>query len=198
MSAQAGELGYPPRERVEAHAAVARKSTPLPAAGVNPCAVVQVAVIVVWLALVPVGKVGSVTRHAAAPPLGRAEHRLVLVEPEPQAVRLSKLCRHEGVLLSRADAGGCAPVLLAELHATEERGGALGRHEVTALAPSGAGGRVRPADLAGGRGGGREEEKGGGGADAGGHLDFQAQSKCCHRISLCCRPVLQVAACVAG
>ena len=60
------------------YAAVARQSTPLPGAGVNPRAVLLVAVIVVRLALMPVGKAGSVTPHAAAPPFGRAEPRLVL------------------------------------------------------------------------------------------------------------------------
>eukprot|EP00964_Phaeocystis_antarctica_P064537 scaffold38836_cov67-Phaeocystis_antarctica.AAC.5 len=57
--AQAGELGQTPRERVEAHTAVTRQSTPLPGPGVSPRAVLLVAVIVVRLALVPVGKVRS-------------------------------------------------------------------------------------------------------------------------------------------
>ena len=121
MGAYAGELGYPPRERVEAYAAVARQSTPLPGAGVDPGTVMMVAVIVVRLALVPVGKVGSVTSHAASPPFCRAEPLLVLVEPEPQAIRrTSELCRREGVLLRRADAGRCASVRLAQIHAAEE------------------------------------------------------------------------------
>eukprot|EP00964_Phaeocystis_antarctica_P157369 scaffold127530_cov88-Phaeocystis_antarctica.AAC.2 len=91
--AQAKELGQPPRKRVEAHAAVARQIMPLPGPGVNPRAVLLVALIVVRLALVPVAIAGSVTRHAAARTLGRAEPRheprLVLVEPEPQAIRRS-------------------------------------------------------------------------------------------------------------
>eukprot|EP00964_Phaeocystis_antarctica_P013393 scaffold7334_cov64-Phaeocystis_antarctica.AAC.6 len=109
----------------------------------------------------PVGKVGSVTRHAAVPTLGRAETRLVLVEPEPQAIRRGELCRHEVVLRRRADAGRCAPALLAQVHAAEQRGGALGRHEVATWAPRRVSGRGSPAGRAGGRGG-REEEGGGG------------------------------------
>eukprot|EP00964_Phaeocystis_antarctica_P049115 scaffold28444_cov68-Phaeocystis_antarctica.AAC.4 len=113
--AQAGELGQPPRMRVEAHTAVARQSTPLPGPGVNPRAVLLVTLIVVRLALMvavmvavivalmPV--VGSVTRHATVPTLGGAEPRLVLVEPEPQATRRSELCRDEVILRRRADAG---------------------------------------------------------------------------------------------
>eukprot|EP00964_Phaeocystis_antarctica_P034894 scaffold19889_cov76-Phaeocystis_antarctica.AAC.2 len=85
--AQAGELGQPRRERVEAHTAVARQSTPPPGPGVNPRAGLLVAGVVVRLALVPVAKARSVTRHAAVPTLGWAEPRLVLVEPEPQAIR---------------------------------------------------------------------------------------------------------------
>eukprot|EP00964_Phaeocystis_antarctica_P045093 scaffold25938_cov66-Phaeocystis_antarctica.AAC.1 len=76
--AQAGELGQPPRKRVEAHTAVARQITPPPGPGVNPRAALLVALIVVRLALVPVAIVGSVTRRAAAPTLGGAEPRLVL------------------------------------------------------------------------------------------------------------------------
>ena len=49
-------------------------------------------------------------------------------------------------------------MLLAELHAAGERGRALGRHEVAARAPRGAGGRGRPVGGAGGRGRSREEE----------------------------------------
>ena len=120
MGAQAGELGYPPRERVEAHAAVARQSTPLPGACFDPGTVVLVAVIVVWLALVPVGKAGGVILNAASPPLGRAETRLVPVEPELQALRRGEPCRDVAILLRRANAGGCASMLLAELHASEE------------------------------------------------------------------------------
>eukprot|EP00964_Phaeocystis_antarctica_P073521 scaffold45117_cov87-Phaeocystis_antarctica.AAC.2 len=156
--AQAGKLGQPPRERVEAHTAVARQSPPRPSTDVNPRAVLLVALIVVRLALVPVAIAGSVTRHAAAPTLGGAEPRLVLVEPEPQAIRRSELCHHEVILLRRANAGRCAPVLLAQVHAAEERGGALGRHEEAV----GAGGRGGPAGSADSRRGGREEEDGGG------------------------------------
>ena len=54
-------------------------------------------------------------------------------------------------------AGRCAPVLLAELHAAEERGGALGRH----LEAGAAGWRGSPVGGAGGRGA-REEEEGSG------------------------------------
>eukprot|EP00964_Phaeocystis_antarctica_P158260 scaffold128830_cov75-Phaeocystis_antarctica.AAC.1 len=103
--AQAGELGQPPRTRVEAHTAVARQITPLPSPGVNPRTVLLVAGIVVRLALAPVAIAGSVTRHAATPTLGGAEPRLVLVEPEPKAIRRSELCRDEVILLRRADAG---------------------------------------------------------------------------------------------
>eukprot|EP00964_Phaeocystis_antarctica_P095911 scaffold62300_cov75-Phaeocystis_antarctica.AAC.2 len=156
--AQAGELGQPPRKRVEAHTAGARQITPLPGPGVKPRAVLLVALIVVRLALVPVAIAGSVTRHAAVPTLGRAEPRLVLVEPEPQSIRRSELCHHEVILLRRADAGRCAPVLLAEVHAAEQRGGALGRHEEA----GGAGGRGGPAGWADSRRGRREEEDGGG------------------------------------
>eukprot|EP00964_Phaeocystis_antarctica_P121465 scaffold85130_cov78-Phaeocystis_antarctica.AAC.3 len=156
--AQAGELGQPPRNRVEAHTAGARQSTPLPGPSVNPRAVLLVALIVVRLPLVPVAIAGSVTRHAAAPTLGWAEPRLVLVEPEPQAIRRSELCRHEVILLHRADAGRCAPVLLAQVHTAEPRGGALRRHEEA----GGAGGRGSPAGWADSRRGGREEEDGGG------------------------------------
>eukprot|EP00964_Phaeocystis_antarctica_P027015 scaffold15210_cov81-Phaeocystis_antarctica.AAC.4 len=138
--AQAGELGQPRRERVEAHTAVASQSMPLPGTDVYPRAVLLVAGVVDRLALVPVGKARTVTRHAAAPTLGGAKPRLVLVEPEPQAIR------------SR-----CAPVLLAQVHAAEERGGALGRHEEAA----GAGGRGGPAGRAGGREGKEEEDSGG-------------------------------------
>eukprot|EP00964_Phaeocystis_antarctica_P061978 scaffold37075_cov78-Phaeocystis_antarctica.AAC.4 len=155
----AGELGQPPRKRVEAHTAVARQSTPVPSPGVNPRTVLLVALIVVRLALVPVGKAGSVTRHAAAPTLGGAEPRLVLVEAEPQVIRQSELCRHEVILLRRADAGRCAPVLPAQIHAAEERGGALGRHEEA----GGGGVRGGPAGRADSRRGGWEEE------DSGGH-----------------------------
>eukprot|EP00964_Phaeocystis_antarctica_P002798 scaffold1480_cov57-Phaeocystis_antarctica.AAC.4 len=77
---------------------------PLPGPGVDKRAVLLVSE-VVRLALKPVGKVGSVTRHAAVPTLGGAEPRLVLVEPEPQTVRCNELCRHELILLRRADAG---------------------------------------------------------------------------------------------
>eukprot|EP00964_Phaeocystis_antarctica_P004551 scaffold2459_cov72-Phaeocystis_antarctica.AAC.3 len=156
--AQAGELGQIPRERVEAHTAVARQSTPLPCPGVNPSAVLLVAGVVVRLALVPVGKARSVTRHAAVPTLGGAEPRLVLVEPEPQAIRRSELCRHEVILLRRAHAGRCAPVLLAQVHAAEERGGALRRHEEA----GGVSRRGSPAGRAGDICGGREEEDSGG------------------------------------
>eukprot|EP00964_Phaeocystis_antarctica_P017327 scaffold9564_cov85-Phaeocystis_antarctica.AAC.3 len=156
-SSNAGELGQPPRKRVEAHTAVACQITPLPGPEVNPRAVLLVALIVVRLALVPVGKAGSVTRHAAAPILGGAEPSLVLVEPEPQAIQRGELCRHEVILLHRADAGWCAPVLLAQVHAAEERGGALGRHEEA----GGAGGRGGPAGWADSRRGGREKEDGG-------------------------------------
>ena len=45
-------------------------------------------------------------------------------------------------------------MLLAQVHAAEERGGALGRHEEAA----GADGRGSPADWAGGRGEREEEE----------------------------------------
>eukprot|EP00964_Phaeocystis_antarctica_P026055 scaffold14653_cov66-Phaeocystis_antarctica.AAC.5 len=159
--AQAGELGLTPRERVEAHTAVARQSPPLPGPGVNPRAVLLVAGIVVRLALVPVGEAGSVTRHAAAPTLGRAEPRLVLVEPEPQAIRRSELCRDEVILLRRAHAGRCAPVLPAQIHAAEERGGALVRHDKAARAPRGVSMRGSPAGWAGSRDE-REEEEGGG------------------------------------
>ena len=62
---------------------------------------------------------------------------------------------------------------LAEIHAAEERGGALGRHEVAARAPRGAGGRGRPAGGAGGRACSREEEEDGG-TDADGHLDSES------------------------
>eukprot|EP00964_Phaeocystis_antarctica_P015241 scaffold8422_cov82-Phaeocystis_antarctica.AAC.2 len=65
------------------HRQVAPQTNPLPGPGVEKRAALLVAVIVVRLALVPVGKAGSITRHAAAPTLGRAEPRLVLVEPEP-------------------------------------------------------------------------------------------------------------------
>eukprot|EP00964_Phaeocystis_antarctica_P157763 scaffold128093_cov63-Phaeocystis_antarctica.AAC.3 len=99
--AQAGELGQPRRKRVEAHTAVARQRTPLPGPGVKPRAVMLVAGIFIRLALVPVAKAGSVTRHAAAPTLGGAEPRLVLVEPKPQAIRRSELCRHEVIFLLR-------------------------------------------------------------------------------------------------
>ena len=160
MGAQAGELGYPPRARVEAHAAVARQSAPVPGAG-DEGAVLLVAVIVVRLALVPVVKAGSITpHHAAAPPLGRAEPRLVLVEPEPQALRRGEPCRDVAILFRRADAGRCAPVLLAELHAAEERRGALGRH----FEAGGAGGRGSPADWTSVSGAREEEEQGGGGS----------------------------------
>eukprot|EP00964_Phaeocystis_antarctica_P157342 scaffold127477_cov56-Phaeocystis_antarctica.AAC.2 len=146
--AQAAELGQPRREGVEAHTAVARRRTPLPGPGVNPRAVLLVAGVVVRLALVPVGKARSVTRHATVPTLGGAEPRLVVVEPEPQAIRRSELCRHEVILIRRADAGRCAPVLLAQVHAAEERGGALGRHEEA----GGASVRGGPAGWAGGCG----------------------------------------------
>eukprot|EP00964_Phaeocystis_antarctica_P031852 scaffold18016_cov65-Phaeocystis_antarctica.AAC.2 len=156
--AQARELGQSPRERVEAHTAIARQITPLPGPGINPRAVLLVAGIVVRLTVVPVANARSVTRHAAAPTLGRTEPRLVLVEPEPQAIRRSELCRDEGILLRRADAGRYALVVFAEVHAAEERGGALGRHEKAARAPRGAGGRGRPTGWAGGRGEREEEE----------------------------------------
>eukprot|EP00964_Phaeocystis_antarctica_P033643 scaffold19075_cov71-Phaeocystis_antarctica.AAC.2 len=168
--AQAGELGQPPRMRVEAHTAVARQSTPEPGPGVNPRAVLLVALIVVRLALMvadmvavtvalmPVPIIGSVSRHATVPTLGGAEPRLVLVEPEPQAIRRSELCRNEVILRRRADAGRCPPVLLAQVHAAEKRGGALGRHEEA----GGAGGRGGPAGWADSRRGGTEEEDGGG------------------------------------
>eukprot|EP00964_Phaeocystis_antarctica_P058090 scaffold34434_cov95-Phaeocystis_antarctica.AAC.3 len=120
--AQAGELGQPPRKRVEAHTAVACQITPLPSPVVNPRAVLLVAVPVVRLALTPVGKAGSLSPHATVPTLGRAEPRLVLV------------------------------------HAAEERGGALGRHEEAVSA----GERGGPAGWADSRRGGREEEDGGG------------------------------------
>eukprot|EP00964_Phaeocystis_antarctica_P010596 scaffold5836_cov68-Phaeocystis_antarctica.AAC.1 len=117
--AQAGEL--------KVNAAVALKITPLPGPGFNPRAGLLVAGIVVRLALTPVGKAGSITRHAAAPTLGRAEPRLVLVEPEPQAIRRSELCRHEVILLRRADAGRRAPVLLAQHSASRQCRGSLTR-----------------------------------------------------------------------
>eukprot|EP00964_Phaeocystis_antarctica_P138597 scaffold103261_cov84-Phaeocystis_antarctica.AAC.1 len=119
-------------------------------------------------------KVESVTHHAAAPTLGGAEPRLVLVEPEPQAIRRSEPFRHEVILLRRADAGRCAPVLLAQVHAAEERGGALGRHEEAA----GAGRRGGPAGWAGGCGSWAEE-------DSGGH---QHPSTDAHASSGCARP----------
>eukprot|EP00964_Phaeocystis_antarctica_P108168 scaffold72791_cov72-Phaeocystis_antarctica.AAC.2 len=99
--------------------------TPLSGPGVEIRAVLLVAGVVVRLALTPVGKAGSVSRNAAAPTLGGAEPRLVLV------------------------------------HAAEERGGALGRHEVAARAPRGATGRGSPAGWADSRRGGWEEEDGG-------------------------------------
>eukprot|EP00964_Phaeocystis_antarctica_P008895 scaffold4822_cov60-Phaeocystis_antarctica.AAC.2 len=142
--AQAGELGQP--VKAEAHTAITRQITPLP--GVNPRTVLLVALIVVRLALMPVGKAGSVTRHAAAPALSAAEPLVFLVEPEPQAIRHSELCHHEVILLRRADAGRCAPVLVAKVHAAEQRGGALGRHEEA----GGAGRRGSPAGRAGGCG----------------------------------------------
>eukprot|EP00964_Phaeocystis_antarctica_P058087 scaffold34433_cov79-Phaeocystis_antarctica.AAC.2 len=86
--AEAGELGQPPRKRVEAHTAVARQITPLPGPGVKPRTVLLVAGKVVRL-IIPVGKAGSLSPHATVPTLGRAEPRLVLVEPEPQAIRRS-------------------------------------------------------------------------------------------------------------
>ena len=72
----------------------------------------------------------------------------------PPAIRTQEVA----ILLRRADASRCAPMLLAELHAAGERGGALGRHEVAARAPRGTGGRGRPVGGAGGRGRSREEE----------------------------------------
>eukprot|EP00964_Phaeocystis_antarctica_P013666 scaffold7499_cov65-Phaeocystis_antarctica.AAC.5 len=121
--AQAGELGRPAYTAVGMPelSPLARQSSPLPGVtaseeveGVEKRAVLLVALIVVRLALVPVGKAGSVAYNAAVPALGGSEPRLVLVEPEPQAIRRSELCRHEVILLHRADAGRCAPVLLAQ------------------------------------------------------------------------------------
>eukprot|EP00964_Phaeocystis_antarctica_P074569 scaffold45860_cov78-Phaeocystis_antarctica.AAC.7 len=142
---------------LKVNAAVALKITPLPGPGVEKRAVLLVAGVVVRLALVPVAIAGSVTRHAAAPTLGRAEPRLVVVEPEPQAIRRGELCRDEGIFLRRAEAGRYAPVLLAQVHTAEQRGGALGRHEEA----GGAGGRGGPAGWADSRRRGREEEDGG-------------------------------------
>eukprot|EP00964_Phaeocystis_antarctica_P029251 scaffold16490_cov73-Phaeocystis_antarctica.AAC.3 len=106
--------------------------------------------IVIRLALGPIGKAGSITRHAAVPTLGRAEPRLVL------AIPCSELYHHEGILRRRADAGRRAAVLLAQVHAAEQRGGALGRHEEA----GGAGRRGSPAGWARSRDE-REEEEGG-------------------------------------
>eukprot|EP00964_Phaeocystis_antarctica_P064538 scaffold38836_cov67-Phaeocystis_antarctica.AAC.6 len=50
-----------------------------------------------------------------------------------------------------------AEPMQAGVHAAEQRGGALGRHEVAARAPRGVSGRGRPAGWAGSRGE-REEE----------------------------------------
>ena len=148
---------------------VARGIKPLPVAYEdvggrenNQRAVLFEAVITVRLALVPVAKAGSIPPHAAAPPFGTAEPRLVPVEPEPQARRCSEPCNHvailhhEVVFLLRADAARYAPILLAELHAVEERGGALGRH----LEAGGAVGRGSPVGGAGGRGAEEEAEEG--------------------------------------
>eukprot|EP00964_Phaeocystis_antarctica_P020462 scaffold11314_cov58-Phaeocystis_antarctica.AAC.2 len=74
--------------KVNVNAAVTLKITPLPAS-VEKRTVLLVAGEVVRLALTPVAKAGSVTRHATVPTLGRAEPRLVVVEPEPQAIRRS-------------------------------------------------------------------------------------------------------------
>eukprot|EP00964_Phaeocystis_antarctica_P017329 scaffold9564_cov85-Phaeocystis_antarctica.AAC.5 len=126
---------------LKVNAAVALKITPLPGPGVEKRALLLVAGVVVRLALTPVGKAGSLSPHATVPTLGRAEPRLTLV-----------------ILLRRADAGGCAPVFLAQVHTAEQRGGGLGRHEEA----GGAGGRGGPAGWADSRRGGREEEEGGG------------------------------------
>eukprot|EP00964_Phaeocystis_antarctica_P007015 scaffold3802_cov67-Phaeocystis_antarctica.AAC.1 len=83
--------------------------------------------------------VPAVARHAAVPTRGGAEPRLVLVEPEPQIVCGSSELGREGVLLHRADAGRYAPVVFAEVHAAEERGGALGRHAEAGGITGGAG-----------------------------------------------------------
>eukprot|EP00964_Phaeocystis_antarctica_P034435 scaffold19583_cov62-Phaeocystis_antarctica.AAC.5 len=110
---------YAPAEALLGKGALALHISPLPGPGVDKRAVLLVGK-VVRLALKPVGKVGSVTRHAAVPTLGGAEPRLVLVEPEPQTVRCNELCRHELILLRRVDAGRYAFVFLAQLHAAEQ------------------------------------------------------------------------------
>ena len=126
-------------------------------------------IVIIWLALVPVGKVRSSIPHAATPPLGGAESRLVLVEPEPQGIRpIGEICRDVAILLRRADAGGRAPMLLAEIYAAEERGGVVGGHEKAARAPLQPVCRLAPWDpgVWAGGGGAREEEEEGGGEHA--------------------------------
>eukprot|EP00964_Phaeocystis_antarctica_P066693 scaffold40359_cov69-Phaeocystis_antarctica.AAC.2 len=102
--------------------------------------------VVARLALAPVDEAGSITRHAAVPTLGHPswQPRLGSVEPEPQAIRRSELCRHEAVC-PRAPRTGPR---------SGRASGALGGHEEAG------GARVRwgPAGRAGGCGSWEEED----------------------------------------